>query len=219
MSTELTPDPQVPEEQVAPEAEAEATEDQQPSLPVTKDFLLILNGFGMAWTAYQLYPDPTETPSWARAIETFRSSEAYPMYAEVGQDQFVSDEGPIEVPVEGVGRLARALFVHEAAAISLPSPPTDSDLMRFFEVLHTDPAEVVKGGGVRALLSNSGVSTIEVVSRAPLEASDHHIEPGRATEVKVITEDLADPQALAVRVMADAGCAADRVTDRFTFWF
>jgi HEAT repeat protein len=207
-----------------PMPEEHVTDDHQPApeevtADPTADLVTLIDALGMTWGAYQLYPDPVSTPAWERAMELFRASEAYPSYAEIGFDSFLLDDVEIKATVDGAARLVRTLFVYEVAAITFPSPPTEGDLLRFFEILQREPLEVARGGGVRALLTNAGVGSVEVVSRGLLDESDDRVKAGRRADVKEIIDSGMTPEELAARIMSQGREDVDDVTERFTSWF
>jgi hypothetical protein len=216
MSADMTPEPQSAE-MIATEAPQPVTEEEAPD--PTADLATLIDALGMTWAAYQLYPDPVTTPAWERAMELFRSSEAYPSYAEVTPKAFLVDDEEIRATVDGAARVVRTLFVYEVAALTFPAPPTDADLLRFFEILHREPLEVARAGGVRAMLTNAGVSSVEVVSRSLLDESDDKVKAGRPADVKEIVDSGLRPEDLAARILSQGGHDVEEVTDRFTSWF
>jgi hypothetical protein len=196
-------------------AEGVATPREAPDLTAVA---AIADALGMMFAAYQLYPEPASTPAWERAMERFRASDAYPAIVDITPDAFAVGTEVLASTVDGAARIARALFVHEVAAVAFPAPPAAPDLLRLFECAVADPTETVRSGGVRAILKNAGVSSVEVVSRAPLEERDDTMEAGRHSDVKEIVDGGVDPATVAERVTVGAP-EPETVTERFTTWY
>ncbi len=198
------------------EHEERASESARESEITPEAITLLVDALGMAWSTYQLYPEPAAQPAWERAMEELKQTEAvYPLYTEVGTGAFVADEEEVRGSREGVARLVKRLFVHEVAALQLAAPPRDDELLRLFEVLDTDDEEVRSLGGVRFALLNAGIEAIQVVQRSMLVESEDAANEARDTEVAKLLRDAADPEAFAAELIAEAEGSSERLTEVF----
>ncbi len=174
---------------------------------------------GTLWATYNLYPEPAQQPIFVRASEELRTATAYPFLLDVGPRALQWHGQDIEARRDGVDRLAKALFLHDVAALHMVAPPSIDDISALFAVVALENKAVLAAGGPRAALASRGTRSFELISRALLNETDEFDEGGRRNaELSALLERADEPEALAAELLdavVDPGPVADEFIRRY----
>lgn len=129
-----------------------------------------LRALSMAWSAYELYPNPRQQPAFRTALELLAQARDQIITFEVGAGRITSIDGDLRANEGSTGRLALRLFVHDVERLELIGAPTEEDLHALFSELALDEQQVVADGGIAGSLQRTGVDSIDVVQRGQLSA-------------------------------------------------
>lgn len=166
-----------------------------------------LRALSMAWSAYELYPNPREQPAFRTALELLAQARDQIITFEVGAGRITSIDGDLRANEGSTGRLALRLFVHDVERLELIGAPSAEDLHALFSELALDEQQVVADGGIAGSLQRAGVDSIDVVQRGELSALaepwsfDGLASDDVASEVSGGLPDTSDAQPAVVRLV------------------
>ena len=120
--------------------------------PVEEHAVRFLNALGAAWITFQLYPNPAQQEPFLRAVSVVNDEAGAPSIG-VGPGLFFIGEEEYVPEREGVEKLARQLFLHDADQILSIGGAEAEGLAAFFEVVASDDEDVRALGGIAMALS------------------------------------------------------------------
>ena len=172
----------------------------------------VVDALGAAWSIHALYPDPLEQPAFVRSVDSVREVSGESFMVVVTPAGFVHEGEPLEDVRGSAGRLAKRLYVHNVDTLEVTGSPSERDLVRLFDLLAKDEAEVMVGGGVGGALARDGVASFAVSDRAPLtESADTVADVDRDEEVELVLAGGADPEAFAAELTEAGAGDPDRI--------
>ena len=127
--------------------------------PVDEHAVRFLNALGAAWITYQLYPNPAQQEPFLRAVTVVNDEAGSPPIG-VGPGIFVIEDEEYAPEREGVEKLARQLFLHDAEQVLSVGGATPEGLAALLGIVAQDDDDVRAQGGIAMLLSgveNSGL--------------------------------------------------------------
>ena len=128
----------------------------------------VLDALGIAWGAFELYPNPTKQAGFVGAMERLEVLERASVLYEIGANSVSCNDIEMERERGGTERLSLRLFVHEVEWLELRGIPTAGDVNRFFGLLAADEQQIRADGGIAGLLEQQEVRSISVTQRGLL---------------------------------------------------
>ncbi len=160
----------------------------------------------MAWGGVQLYPDPAVVPAFVQAVETVGEFAAQRLEITVGVDGFEYESELVETSHGAANRLVQALFAKQVASLSVASPPSPEEMIRFFAMVEQESVDLELDLPTR--LGAEGLTAIRVRCHELLEDRLEDEEDGAADierhpEVQSLF-DRDSVQRVAERIMASS---------------
>ncbi|NNF62814.1 MAG: HEAT repeat domain-containing protein [Acidimicrobiia bacterium] len=149
-----------------------------------------LRALSMAWSAYELYPNPQQQPTFVAAVETLAKARDQIITFEIGAGRITCVDADLDLHQGSTGRLALRLFVHDVERLEVIGSPSADDLHALFSELALDEERVAANGGIAVALHAVGVGSIDIVQRGSM---GRLIDPWSFGPVDSIDETVADP--------------------------
>lgn len=165
----------------------------------------VIEALGAAWTIHGLYPDPEQQPAFSRAIDGVRSNSGANVVLSVTASGFSLGVEELQTERKSAERLAQRLYVHGVEVLEITGRLDERDIVRLFDILSGDEADVAAAGGVKAALDREGVGGFGVVERAALEAGGAPVAAAedRHESVRETLRQAADPREFAVELVTE----------------
>lgn len=173
----------------------------------------VVEALSAAWTVFNLYPDPTSQSAFQRVADSLRSAiGSQPISMEVGPSGFLLEGEDVQVGREAADRLVKQCFVHNMEVLSFSTKPSDADIVTFLGVLSKDEEGLRGEGGIGAILTKEGISSIAVVTRSLLNSYGEETETvERDPGLQAALTEGTDPEAFARRMLEEAGGDLERL--------
>jgi hypothetical protein len=174
--------------------------------PVEEHAVRFLNALGAAWITYQLYPNPAQQEPFLRAVTVVNDEAGSPPIG-VGPGIFVIEDEEYAPEREGVEKLARQLFLHDAEQVLSVGGATPEGLAALLGIVAQDDDDVRAQGGIAMVLSGVENSGLVIRQRGLLHVGT---ADGKASaDVPEAEEDLAEVEGAAG--VAFAGASPDEI--------
>ncbi len=173
------------------------------------DAARVTDALGVAFATFQLFQGPDQHVAFVRAVEILGGAPAI-RTLEVISDGFLWGRTPVPSSHPGAGRLAEHLFRHGVAAVRFVSHPTATDLVALFDVIRRPADDAEVADGPNQALVRRAVRSIRLIDKAGLAKSeeDDDRDPDKVLGSPVmleVSDYVGQPEALAQRLLADAG--------------
>jgi hypothetical protein len=174
--------------------------------PVEEHAVRFLNALGAAWITYQLYPNPAQQEPFLRAVTVVNDEAGSPPIG-VGPGIFVIEDEEYAPEREGVEKLARQLFLHDAEQVLSVGGATPEGLAALLGIVAQDDDDVRAQGGIAMVLSGVENSGLVIRQRGLLHVGT--ADGTASADVPEAEEDLAEVEGAAG--VAFAGASPDEI--------
>lgn len=128
----------------------------------------ILRALGMAWSTYELYPNPKEQEAFRAAVDRLRDAHSDVVIYEIGAGRIMCGGDELEFRQGAMERLALRLFVHDVETLELIGAPSEHELDVLFSQLAKEEQQVIDAGGIARALADAQVASIGIIQRGIL---------------------------------------------------
>jgi HEAT repeat protein len=194
----------------------------------TTDPAEVLRALGMAWSSYELYPNPMQQESFRTAVARLQHWQDQALTYEIGAGRILCGGAEVEFRQGATERLALRLFVHDVDSFEMIGAPSAADLNHFFTQLARDEGDVLRTGGIARELESAGVASIGIIQRGILSEQDTiwsadlaskekagEGEEGNEPEIVGLVNAGASAETIAAAVIKAASGDADKIASVF----
>jgi hypothetical protein len=174
----------------------------------------LLDALAVAWTTFQLYPNPADQPIFDRSVSTIAQAVASVPMLVVRSGSFAVDGIDVPAKREGVDRLARRFFVHDVETLHFQGAPSAHELLELFRILGLEEHQILSAGGLKAAAGAAGVVALQFSQRRMLSEEPEE-DFFRDADVAETIDQGGDPEEFAARMLEEAGRDPSRLAKVF----